>query len=552
MTARTHPEQPRFANEAERLVFERVRDALPGDAIVVANQVVLTEEKDHEADLVVLLPGEGVVVLEVKGGSVHYDGRWHQSGGQGTHLIDPVEQAAGNKYALRRFVDEDPRWGTRGRVAWAHGVVVPYSSFPADFASPELDRSGLHDRDDLDDLATRLVEHARAQRQGDRPPTHDDLEVIVAALAGRGHTGHDPAAVARERQSEADRLTSEQAALLQVTRLLHRVEVRGGAGSGKTVMALAQARELTRGRADRPAQRVALVCYSYGLAVHFARVVETWPRNQRPAFVGTYEDLARVWGVTEFGDRDNSPFWEEELPQVMAELAAELPPGKRFDSFVVDESQDFADSWWTPLLRGMKDEETGGLYVYSDEHQRIFARFGKPPVPLVPLVLDHNLRNTRQIHSAFSPLAPTRMSSRGGDGADVAFVPWSPDQGEGVADAAVDLLLDAGWSPGQVALLSTSRRHSVQLSEVERLGQVGYMKTWWDDDEVFYGHVLGCKGLERAAVVLWVNDEKVGDRSRERLYVGMSRATDQLIVVGDPALVREMGGPEVAKRLGLG
>ena len=50
---------------------------------------------------------------------------------------------------------------------------------------------------------------------------------------------------------------AEQATLLQVTRLLNRVEVRGGAGSGKTVLALAQARELTRGRADKPAQQMA-------------------------------------------------------------------------------------------------------------------------------------------------------------------------------------------------------------------------------------------------------------------------------------------------------
>ncbi len=44
---------------------------------------------------------------------------------------------------------------------------------------------------------------------------------------------------------------------------------------------------------------------------------------------------------------------------------------------------------------------------------------------------------------------------------------------------------------------------------------------------------------------------EVRDRSREKLYVGMSRATDQLIVVGDPDVVREMGGPEVARRLGV-
>ena len=45
-----------------------------------------------------------------------------------------------------------------------------------------------------------------------------------------------------------------------------------------------------------------------------------------------------------------------------------------------------------PLLAALKDDETGGLYVFTDEGQRVFNRHGSPPVPLVPLVLDHNLR----------------------------------------------------------------------------------------------------------------------------------------------------------------
>ena len=98
---------------------------------------------------------------------------------------------------------------------------------------------------------------------------------------------------------------------------------------------------------------------------------------------------------------------------------------------------------------------------------------------------------------------------------------------------------------------STGKRHDVQVQETELLGQEAYWETFWDEEEVFYGHVLGCKGLERPAVVLCVNDTEVRDRAREKLYVGMSRATDQLIVVGDPAVVREMGGPDVANRLGL-
>ena len=53
------------------------------------------------------------------------------------------------------------------------------------------------------------------------------------------------------------------------------------------------------------------------------------------------------------------------------------------------------------------------------------------------------------------------------------------------------------------------------------------------------------------AVVLCLNETGERDRSRERLYVGMSRATDQLVVVGDPDMVRRVGGDAVARRLGI-
>lgn len=547
MTARTYPDEPNFVSQAERDVWTLLRDRLPGDALLLANLRVIDENKDHEADLVVLLPGVGIIVLEVKGGSVSCDdGVWRQTG-NGSRVIHPVDQAIGCKYALRQYVEDDPRW-SRGRLTWCHGVVTPYSEFPEDFALPDCPRWALHAKGDLADLPGRLEDQANRLRHGTKAPTHDDVELISEILRGRGFTQPDRNAEAEERQSVADRLTAEQATLLKVTRLLHRVEIRGGAGSGKTVLALAQARELARGRNGEPPQRVALLCYSLGLGEFLKREVETWPRKQRPAFVGTYEDLGKLWGAPA-GDREDSDFWEVRFPALLADLSGELSVAEKFDAFIVDEAQDFADSWWIPLLRALRDEEEGGLYVYSDENQRIFARFGHPPVPLIPLVLDHNLRNTKQIHDTFGPLAPTRMTPRGGDGAGVTFLPGGEDPLD-IADSAIEVLLEAGWHPSNIALLTTGSRHPVQLELTEHLGQSGYWRSYWED-EVFYGHVLGCKGLERPAVVLCVNDHAIKDRAREKLYVGMSRATDQLIVVGDPAMVREIGGPTVAARLGI-
>jgi hypothetical protein len=543
------PAEPTFATTSEQAVWERLRASLGDDDVLIANLRLTDERKDHEADLVVLMPDVGIVALEVKGGSVWWDDGWRIKRRGREAVIHPVDQAREVKYALRAYVEGDPRWGSRTRVAWAHAVVTPYSGFGDDFALPDLPRWALHDAGDQDTLVGRLRRNAQRMTHGQRVATADDVEEIADILTGRLPTSYDLRAEADERADAADRLTLEQATLLRVTRLLHRVEVRGGAGSGKTVLALQQAKELTRGGHDRKPQRVALLCYSIGLAEHLRREVATWERRQRPAFVGTFHAFGQQWGAAD-GDRTDSEFWEERLPAEMAELAAALPDGKKYDAVIVDEAQDFADSWWTPVLRALKDEEEGGLFVYSDENQRIFARFGRPPVALVPLVLDHNLRNTKQIHESFGPLAPSRMYARGGEGPAVRFLDASGQDPLDVADDEVDRLLDAGWEPRHVALLTTGHRHPIQVERTDFHDQDGYWRTYWDDD-VFYGHVLGCKGLERRAVVLCLNEDGSRDRARERLYVGMSRATDELVVVGDPATVKRVAGDDVAKRLGI-
>ena len=552
MPARTFPEQPTFATVSEREVWQRVVKQLGPDCAVLANVRLSDRQKDHEADLVVLMPDSGVVVVEVKGSHVWVEqGEWSIERDGAATRIHPVDQARDAQYALRHYVETDPRWGSRTRVRWGHHVVLARTSVADDFALPDAPRWRVSGDQDLPELGTRLFDTTSLWQKDARPPTGDDVELILEILTGRFPPARDVVALASDREERAQRLTAEQAQLLKVTRLLPRVEIRGGAGSGKTVLAMQQARELASGQLLGQRKRVAMVCYSYGLATYLRRSLLVGSTSKRPAFVGTFEDLGRRWGLTDFGTRDDSAFWEVELPRLMAERAVGLPDAERFDAIIVDEAQDFADDWWLPLLRALRDEQTGGLFAYSDERQRVFARFGRPPVQLVPLVLDHNLRNTRQIASTFVPLAPTGMELRGGDGPQVTFVPAPTADALQVADEQVEVLFDEGWSAADIALLTLVQRHPVQAERQTDLGQQGYWDLFWDTGDTFYGHVLGFKGMERRAVVLCINEDGSRDRASERLYVGLSRATDRLIVVGDPDAVLRMGGPEVCRRLGV-
>ncbi|QZY47261.1 NERD domain-containing protein [Mycolicibacterium austroafricanum] len=546
----TAAETPRLANGAERKVWQALIDQLePGD-LVIPGKRVTDHLKDHEVDFFVAIEGAGIVCLEVKGGEVWHDGdTWRQKRRGREVGIDPVRQAREACYALRSFIENDPRW-SQGRLRWDHVVVLPNTDLPDDFALPDCPRWKVIDRSDLTDIAAKL-RHVLHSQELDRPfLSKDGIEQLSEALSGRGLPQRSVVSRALENEDAADILTEHQSVILDAIRLLNRVEIRGGAGSGKTFLAMEQARRLAR-----DGQRVALVCYSHGLASYLERITAAWNRRQQPAYVGEFHDLGKRWGAPAGPDESlrteqTVQFWEHDLPAQMTELAMQLDDGQRFDAIVVDEAQDFADAWWDPLLAALKDDETGGLYVFTDEGQRVFHRHGSPPVPLVPLVLDHNLRNTRQIANAFQPLVDHPMRFLGGEGPAVKYVACSRAEAMNAGDDEVELLLEQGWRPEDVALLTTGTRHPEQR-ERQAAGNAAYWDSFWDADQVFYGHVLGFKGLERRAVVLVVNEESAFDRSRERLYVGLSRARDQLVVCGDPDFLRDVGGPDLARRLNI-
>lgn len=515
---------------------------------MVPGQRVTDHRKDHEIDFVVAIEGAGIICVEVKGGEVWHDGhRWRQLRGKKEFEIEPVRQAREACYALRDYVENDPRW-TQGRLRWDHIVALPHTELPDDFELPDCPRWKVIDRNDMPQLASRLRE-VLIRQELERPLlTAGGIDQLRTALAGRGLPQRDVVARALANDSAADALTEQQAVILEAIRLLNRVQVRGSAGSGKTYLALEQARRLA---AD--GQRVALLCYSHGLASYLKRLTATWPRRQQPAYVGEFHSLGVAWGAPDGPDDpgESVRFWEDQLPRQMLELAEHLDDGQRFDAVVVDEAQDFADSWWDPVLAALRDDEQGGLFVFSDEGQRVFDRQGTPPVPLVSLVLDRNLRNTRQIATTFQPLVDHPIRFLGADGPEVRFVACTKETAVDAGDDEVEKLLEDGWRPEDVVLLTTGSRHPEQVAR-QAQGDQAYWDSFWDVDQVFYGHVLGFKGLERRAVVLVVDASGPVERARERLYVGLSRARDQLVICGDRDFIAEVGGPDLARKLGIG
>ena len=420
-----------------------------------------------------------------------------------------------------------------------HMVAFPFTAIDDAFAAPECPRWMILDSTDVTALAAHKVQSALRGVEGAAAAQHEHVDEIIRCLTARPGAQRDLLGAIAEREHAVEKLTSEQSVILRQLRSNPRILVRGGAGTGKSFLAVDQVRRLSReGQRDR------LRLLQPGLASFARRRFDSLPREDRPAYVGTFHNLGVQWGAKPW-EGVGPDYWESDLPVEMLALAAHLTDSDRFDAIVIDEAQDFADSWW-PAASGLRDRSSGGLTIFLDEGQRIFGRQGAPPEHLVTVSLDQNLRNTKQIAQAFGSLAPEQMRYLGDNGQPVQFVPCETEDAISAADDAVVALMEEGWPPDAIAL-TTGSRHPVQVDRVQSEGTSGYWDSFWDDSGGGGGAGLQGAGAPRGGARRQrVSGSRSGPRDALRRDVTCARPPGR---VWRPRVGRGSAGDGVLKRL---
>src|SRR5690242_11916539 len=118
--ARMIPEQLRAdtKSNAEKALYRAFQQQLPADTVVfhqVPWQLINPRNgaRDGEADFVIADPKWGMLIIEVKGGAVRYEGHEDQWYSGIYHIKDPFQQATGSKYSLLAFLKEQAFWRHR-------------------------------------------------------------------------------------------------------------------------------------------------------------------------------------------------------------------------------------------------------------------------------------------------------------------------------------------------------------------------------------------------------------------------------------------------------
>jgi len=547
---------PRFGpgRDAERLVYEALRAGLDDEYFVYHSLKYHHAgcAGEGEIDFLVLHREHGMLVIECKGAGVELDGHgtwWRLVGdGQREEMSEgPLEQA---KRQLWQLVDVlKPRYwnaltsrdGEELPFAFGYAAAFPRALVDDLNLPPDFDRNLVLDASDLGRIHGKLLAVLAQWQAGRRrtPLSKPEFKRF------RKEVLHPPfrifptlgGSIVANREAFL-RMTARQCEVLEMFLANRRLRVCGGAGTGKTVLAIEAAQRLAAEGAE-----VLFLCFNKALAGHLRSQVDLDPPGAGSIRVTHFHRHgARASRAL---DRDFSPpskedpeasrrFWDEDVPLTMLEAieAGALP---KFDAIVVDEGQDFALGWWEVVWESLRDREQGPLVVFYDPSQAIFGRESAVPELPTTLPLKHNFRNTREICRAVQRLGRVDMEPHP-DCPEGERVSVHELEGPGKTVGRVTALLErlVGGQQVEPDAITILTPHSRDNSSLATLDAVGAYSLAGDPGDragrVLQTTIGGFKGLESDVLILLDVDPADPRCSRNARYVASSRARQVLHV----------------------
>jgi len=529
------PVLPPRATGTESEVFNLL-ERVPSQCGVVLSALNLSEheyKKWGEIDFVVV-SDTGLLVLEVKGGQVYCDGGLWRYESRGRKPVEraesPTAQAGSAYFSLRNHLHRVVGKASIDEATTGFGVILARTTLPDAesrglLGGPEMPTQLVGTKEDLQHpgalemLLDRFIAHWRSQsRRTPRRWTAEEVKVVVRALRpwfDRVAPLSISLAKAREEQLA---LTEEQYQILDFSQSVDRLLCTGGAGCGKTLLAVEC---LRRERRNNPV----LVTGTESLARHL-----------RASMV---DDPSRVYSFEEF---------------------SRIPSHRRqaYGSLIVDEGQQVTNAESFAVLSASiaGGLERGRWRWFCDPNNQVLpdARFDRLQHEFLqrnsfPGTLSRNCRTTPQIAHTVQLLTGAAIgdSTTKGQGPDVIFADATSHALQLVAAAKTirKWLEDPEIKPGDIVIVSPKPGRESSVADIAREAGLAWRpwKPGWASSPEHKSFLAAAtieefRGMESPFIVLCDLDESVREPACA-LYLGMTRANFGLMVIADAIVVQE-------------
>ena len=491
------------------------------------------ERSDYEIDFIVIKPDQAILLIEVKGGHIEYDGierQWHQNGKQMAKA--PTDQVIS---CVSSLLKRYPELARKVPVGWV--VCFPQCEIINDTELPtNLSRSSIIDQKNLLNLPSILHEIINktktefSYKKGLKDYEYRKLKQQL--LRGLGLVQRLSTRIELDERIYI-KLTNEQYKIFRQALDNKRLVVNGTAGSGKTIIAKELAKELL----DKD-DKVLFLCFNRTLSSNLRQEFrKQYPRNNNIE-ISTFHHFAR-WQINDkewFGEnKKKEDFWELLIPEKLESISKEQL--ELYDAIIVDEGQDFKEFWYELLERHLKAE--GRFFVFLDANQDIFNHYTQLPgqQEFVRFKLSRNCRNSKKVLQYLqtnTDLSFEYFEETPIGGCTIRKYKNNTEQVRLIRDDVIQLIEQDGLSPQQIVILIHSDKASSCLADVKKLTKYplksAYRPQDVRDNDVMYGTIEIFKGLESDVLLITDMHLMQDAEFKKRIYVEASRAKHSLYV----------------------
>lgn len=365
-------------SNAEKKMYDVLQE-LDMDDTYVLHSLGLPKHQSKiygEIDFVVVCK-RGVACLEIKGGRVECrEGKWFfidRYGVERQKPEGPFAQVTGNMFSLltelKNKFQNNPHF--KGLLV-ASGVVFPDIEFKS--TSQEIIPEIIYDNttESITDYINKVFDYwEQRQHRKSEKLSKQDIKDIVKFL--RGDFTFIP--TLRDRLDNVEkrlvRLTNEQAQIMNALGMNSHLLIEGGAGTGKTLLAM----DFARKRAEK-GDKVLYLTYNKNLSNNINRQLNSDEKLKVINIHALFGEYVPV-DINKMNENANRYFGDilpEEFFEWISNLNAKEAEKLKYDLIVMDEGQDIIKPIYLysldMLLKG--GLEKGNWAIFYDEKQNIY------------------------------------------------------------------------------------------------------------------------------------------------------------------------------------
>ena len=533
-------------NLSERKVATVLVKQLPDSNVVIHSFEWTARRKqcahvEGECDFIVLDPKYGMLFVEVKGGLIKYlpdEEIWVRilsAGRKNMRIKDPFKQVRRNRYEIVNYVKKKLK-GDNFYFTHQHAVMFPDGEFRGQHPA-SVQREQILDENSLDQMQeavrglfrksnTVMSERQFRRLQHALLPKFEIIPILFQTIENQEAMLH--------------RATEDQKKLIDSLREHKNAAIRGGAGTGKTLLAIAKAQELAAA-----GNRTLLVCFNRALGDWLRNIVsdefdDLLSIHTFHSLASEFCKLAKIKFVDSNSASDQN-FWNEVAPKLLVKACKRLPSNQKFDAVIVDEGQDFSSLWWNSIKYVFRNyDQRSCYYVFYDPRQKFDY---KNPVELpndigAPFVLDTNCRNTKEIAKHCADIFNEKIKTKADTPSGISPQIHREDSWQSAFRKANQIVKGLcrtgkhGLSYSQVVILTPGNARDHWPSRFRKIKIDSAINQWRKNKFVLVASLHQFKGLEADVVILLTPKlPKTMGFHHIEYYVGCSRAKHMLHVI---------------------